>query len=61
MIILEEFSKNHGEEYPSMDWMPDDEKYKLQFLQELLKNAEITRPEQVDYYLDYRNIIDLMS
>ena len=33
----------------------------LEYLKELLRDAEITRPEHVDYYMDYHNIINLMS
>ena len=37
-----------------------DESYKLEYLKELLRDAEITRPEHVDYYMDYHNIINLI-
>lgn len=59
MIILEEFYKNQNMAAPSVD-MPEDEAYKLSFLKELLQDAEISRPEHVDYYMDYRNIINLI-
>lgn len=41
--------------------LPEDERYKLHFFEELLSNAEITRPEHIDYYMDYHNIIKLMN
>ncbi|MCQ2088326.1 MAG: hypothetical protein MJZ37_09750, partial [Bacilli bacterium] len=44
---------------PSVD-MPEDEAYKISFLKELLQDVEISRPEHVDYYMDYRNIINLI-
>ena len=61
MLILEEFYKNNRIDNPGIAAMPDDEQFKLDYLRELLKDAEITRPEHVDYYLDYHNIINLMS
>lgn len=48
-------------ENPGIMDMPVDEQFKLNYLRELLKDSEITRPEHVDYYLDYKNIINLMS
>lgn len=59
MIILEEFYKNQNITAPSVD-MPEDEAYKLSFLKDLLQDADISRPEHVDYYMDYRNIINLI-
>lgn len=59
MIILEEFYKNQNMAVPSVD-MPEDEAYKLSFLKDLLQDEEISRPEHVDYYMDYRNIINLI-
>lgn len=60
MIILEEFYKNQNMDVPQVPELPDEERYKLDFLKELLKDAEISRAEHVDYYLDYKNIINLM-
>ena len=37
-----------------------DEAYKLEYLKDLLIDAEISRPEHVNYYMDYHNIINLM-
>lgn len=59
MIILEEFYKYQNIAAPSVD-MPEDEAYKISFLKELLQDVEISRPEHVDYYMDYRNIINLI-
>ena len=60
MIILEEFYKNQNMDVPQVPELPDEERYKLDFLKELLKDAEISHAEHVDYYLDYKNIINLM-
>ena len=61
MIILEEFYKNQNIDAPQISELPEDESYKLEYLKELLRDAEITRPEHVDYYMDYHNNINLMS
>jgi hypothetical protein len=61
MIILEEFYKNQNIDAPQISELPEDESYKLEYLKELLRDVEITRPEHVDYYMDYHNIINLMS
>ena len=61
MIILEEFYKNQNIDAPKISDLPEDESYKLTFLQELLKDAEISRPGHVDYYMDYHNIINLIK
>ena len=60
IIIIEEFFKAQNIKQPEMIQLPEDEQYKLDFLRELLKNANITRPEHIDYYMNYRNIINLM-
>ena len=61
MIILEEFYKNQNIEAPQISELPEDESFKFEFLKDLLRDAEITRPEHVDYYMNYHNIINLMS
>ena len=61
MIILEEFYKNQNIDAPQVSELPEDESYKLEYLKDLLRDAEITRPDHVDYYMDYHNIINLMS
>lgn len=61
ILILEEFYRNNRIENSGIMNMPEDEQFKLDYLRELLKDAEIARPEHVDYYLDYHNIINLMS
>ena len=45
---------------------PDDSIYDfdsmtLAFFKDLLKNVEITNKEQVDFYMDYKNIIDMIG
>lgn len=61
VIILEEFYKNQGQPMPKVDAIMEEEQFKMDYLKDLLKDAEITRAEHVDYYMDYRNIIALMS
>ncbi len=38
-----------------------DESYKAEVLRKLLEPVEIVKQEQVDYYMDYKNIIAMMS
>ncbi len=40
---------------------PEDEKIKLDFLRDLLKNKEISKAEDVDYFMDFRNIVNLIE
>ncbi len=61
IIILEEFYKNQHMAVPPLFGLPEDESYKLNFLRDLLKDAEISKPEHVDYFMDYHNIINLIS
>ena len=60
-IILNEYYKNQGIPTPPMPTLQKDDQYKLDFLKDLLKDAEVTEPDHVDYYMDYRNIIELMN
>ena len=46
---------------PPLFGLPEDEAYKLSFLRDALKDAEISKPEHVDYFMDYHNIINLIS
>ena len=59
IIILEQFAISHHQEVPSMD-LPPDEHVKLDALREVLSDVRITKPEHLDYYMDYRNIIALL-
>ncbi len=61
IILLEEFYNNLNTELPQITNLPDDETYKVEFLRSLLRDAEISRPEHVDYYMNYKNILNLMS
>lgn len=61
VIILEEFYKNQNMEAPPMNDITSDESYKLQYFKDLLINTEITRPDHVDYYMNYHNILNLLS
>lgn len=61
IIILQEFYKNNKIQAPNLTKLSEDEKFKFQYLSALLKDAKISRPDHVDYYMDYHNIINLMS
>jgi hypothetical protein len=61
IIILEEYYKNQGMSMPQMAKIPEDEQFKIDYLKELLKDAEITKSDHVDYYMNFKNIIALMS
>ena len=61
VLILEEFYKNQNMNVPIHDYMSEKEMYEIDFFRELLKDAEITKPEHVDYYMNHQNIIALMS
>ena len=37
------------------------DKRKTKYVQELLEDVEITKPEHIDYYMDPKNIIDLVN
>ena len=62
-IITAEYCKNLHMKVPeiNIDAMPQNEKYKMGYFQNLLENKEINSKEDVDFYMDYRNIIKLMS
>ncbi|MEY8327793.1 class I SAM-dependent methyltransferase [Lachnospiraceae bacterium 48-33] len=61
IIIVEEFYKNNDIQYSEFTKISKDEEYKKQYLKDLLENVEITKAEHIDYYMDYKNIINLMS
>lgn len=60
-IIMEEVYKNQGKAIPYIPDLPDNTAYELAYLKELLYDVEITKPEHVDYYMDYHKIIELMN
>ena len=41
--------------------LTDEERAIFLFMRKILANEEITRPEQIDWYMDYRNIIHLFD
>jgi hypothetical protein len=60
-IISEESSKNKGISEEQTFIIPEEGREILDYLTDLLKNEEITRADHVDYYMDSRNILALMS
>ena len=60
-IISEEYHKNNHMRFPVIKDMTEDEKFKLNYIRNLFKDVKITNTEQLDYYLDYRNIAKLIK
>ena len=61
--ILSAFSKANNLEVPLLDEgiLTEVDKRKTKYVQELLEDVEITKPEHIDYYMDPKNIIDLVN
>lgn len=60
--ILESFSKNNHIEIPEVD--SPFNKYdlrKIKYIHNLVKNVEIKRPEDIDFYMNPKNIINLIN
>lgn len=63
-VMQREWYVNHGqtERFDStLDNLPKDERFRFDFLSDLLKNVKIDSPEKIGYYMDQHNIIKLMS
>ena len=60
MIIQEELYNTPTYDALKTIGLPDDEEFKVDFLRDLLKDKEISKAEDVDYYMDFKNIINLM-
>ena len=60
-IILQELYKSDNLDKPKP--VPDNPKdaFIMQYLEDLLKDAEIKKADQLDYYLDYRNLLHLLD
>lgn len=60
ILILREYYKNNHISAPELTGLPEEEAFKLHYLDNLLKDVEIRYPDQIDYYLDYKNILNLI-
>lgn len=60
LTILRAFYEAAGMKQPDLSGAPENERERLAFVQELLKDARIQRPEQVDYYMDPNNLVYLL-
>lgn len=62
MLILDGFYKSAGIPNPGIDekLMSPDNMYTWNLLNERLKDVVISRPEQIDYFIDYRNVIKMI-
>lgn len=62
MELLKAFAKNNHIEIPLSDAdLPDEELRKVEYIHRLMKNIEISKPEDMDYYMNPKNIINLIS
>lgn len=60
--ILESFSKSNHVEVPEMDSsFGEDGLRKRKYIHRLMKNVEIKRPEDIDFYMNPKNIINLIN
>lgn len=53
LIILNEYDKDEAE-------LPEDDGHVYEYLENLLKDKEINIPSDVDFYMNYKNIMDLI-
>ena len=60
VLITEQYYKNNKIQPPEIE-MPEDAEEKLEYLREFLKDVEIRNPAEIDYYLDYKNLIKYIS
>lgn len=60
MLITEQYYKNNKIQPPEID-VPAGTEEKLEYLREFLKDVEIRNPAEIDYYLDYKNLIKYIS
>lgn len=60
--ILKAFSKSNNLDIPKPEFeLPDRELRKKSYIHRLMKNIEISKPEDIDYYLFPKNIIKLIN
>lgn len=62
MELLKTFAKNNHIELPINEFdLPDEELRKVKYIRCLMKNVEINKPEDMDYYFNPKNIIKLIN
>lgn len=60
--ILKSFSETNNIKIPSVDYQfTEDDVRKKEYVHKLLDGIEITKPEHIDYYLNPKNIIDMLN
>lgn len=61
--IMKSFSEANHIDIPSMEDIPltQEDIRKEQYIHKLLEDVEITKPEHIDYYMNPRNIINLIN
>ena len=59
-VIIMHFCENLGIPRVNLRAPSEDEVSGFKCVQSILENVEITRPEHIDYYMDFKNIIELM-
>ena len=62
MEVLKAFAKNNHIELPINEAnLPEEELRKVNYIHRLMKNVEINKPEDMDYYFNPKNIIKLIN
>ena len=62
MEMLKAFAKNNHIEIPLTDAeLPEEELRKVNYIHRLMKNVEINKPEDMDYYMNPKNIVNLIN
>ena len=59
--IAEAGCKNRGEEVPEAAARDEEDRFKRDYIKKLLENESAERPQQLLWYADYRNILNLIS
>lgn len=60
--ILKSFYETSNIEIPSVDYkFTEDDVRKEEYIHKLLDGIEITKPEHIDYYLNPKNLIDMIN
>ena len=60
MLIIQEFYKNQNIVASELKNIAPEEQYKIDVLKEILEDVKITKPEHLDYYMNYNTIIQLL-
>lgn len=61
LLLLDHVNKENNIQSPSLDLLPEENKFVYSLFQDLLKDVRIETPEDLDCYMNYKNIIKLMS